>query len=278
MKSGKWHEAIELILKPRQGEHDKELAEARQIYAETKDAHAAYAKIKRVDKIEARLLKGLQVHGNTNPVGALDSIPRNTRLMYIHAYQSFVWNHIVSQRIKQFGTDVIVGDLVYDKQKGKEDVTIETTECSEDNTNDDKDDEEENTNDAKDNKDNTNDDKDNKEDNTNNDKDNKKDNTKDENDITSSEEKITDSNADKGTEEKSESTKESGNLTEEHEDAYNLPVVKILAEEDLPNYTLADVIMPQPGWKVTYPPYAKPWFDEFLSKDGLTTDLKQKNK
>lgn len=238
VNQGKWHEAIELILKPREREQDKELAEARRIYAETKDAHAAYAKIKRVDKIEARLLKGLQMSGNTNPVGALDSIPRNTRLMYMHAYQSFVWNHIVSRRIKQFGTDVIVGDLVYDKQDCKEDVTNKIMNCSLDNIND----------------------------------------VKDESDAATSEEKTIDLNADKGNEENSESAKASDDLTEEQEDAYDLPTIKVLTEEDLPNYTLADVIMPQPGWKVTYPSYAKAWFDEFLTNDGLTTDLRQKNK
>ncbi|EFN89955.1 Pseudouridylate synthase 7-like protein [Harpegnathos saltator] len=233
---GKWHEAIELILKPREREQDKELAEARQIYAETKDAHAAYARIKRVDKIEARLLKGLQISGNNNLVGALDFVPRNIRLMYIHAYQSFVWNHIVSRRIKQFGTNVIVGDLVYDKQNCKEDITNETTDRSLDDT----------------------------------------DNVKDESDVTSTEKKDIDSIVDKETEEKPETTKATDDLTEEG--VNDLPVVKILTKEDLSNYTLADVIIPQPGWKVTYPPYAKPWFDEFLDKDGLTTDLRQKNK
>ncbi|KYM77823.1 Pseudouridylate synthase 7 like protein [Atta colombica] len=170
---GKWHEAIELILKPRP-EKDNELAEVRRIYAESKDARAAYDKLKRIDTIEARLLKGLQILGDKNPLGVLDSIPRNIRLMYIHAYQSFVWNHIVSKRIKQFGTEVVVGDLIYDKQNCKETINSE--------------------------------------------------------------------------------------------------------KEDLSNYTLADVVMPQPGWKVTYPPYAKAWYDEFLAKDGLTTDLRQNNK
>ncbi|KYN27710.1 Pseudouridylate synthase 7 like protein [Trachymyrmex cornetzi] len=170
---GEWHEAIELILKPRP-EKDNELAEVRRIYAESKDARAAYAKLKRIDTIEARLLKGLQISGDKNPLGVLDSIPRNIRLMYIHAYQSFVWNHIVSKRIKQFGTEVVIGDLVYDKQNCKETINDE--------------------------------------------------------------------------------------------------------KEDLSNYTLADVVMPQPGWKVTYPPYAKAWYNEFLAKDGLTTDLRQNNK
>ncbi|XP_029677051.1 pseudouridylate synthase 7 homolog [Formica exsecta] len=220
---GKWHEAIELILKPRPGEQDKELAEARQIYAETKDAHAAYAKIKRIDKIEARLLKGLQISGEKNPLGALDSIPRNIRLMYIHAYQSFVWNRIVSRRINQFGTNVIVGDLVYDKQSCQENITDETINYP--------------LNDSDDIR---------------------------ETDVISPEEINIDPAANEASEENLEQN--------------NFSIVKSLKEEDLPNYTLADVVVPQPGWKVTYPSYAKAWYDEFLTKDELTTNLKQNNK
>ncbi|XP_012526540.1 pseudouridylate synthase 7 homolog isoform X2 [Monomorium pharaonis] len=220
---GKWHEAIELILKPR-SENDKELTEARRVYAETKDARAAYAKLKRTDTIEARLLNGLQISSDKNPQGALDSIPRNIRLMYIHAYQSFIWNRIVSRRIKQFGTNVIVGDLVYDKQNCKEIINNESTDYSL-NDNDD---------------------------------------VIDKTNTTSVEEKDTDSM--------------SNETSKENVEQNDFPIVKILTEEDLSNYTLADVVMPQPGWKVTYPPYAKAWFDEFLAEDGLTTDLRQNNK
>lgn len=44
--------------------------------------------------------------------GAFNSIPRNLRLMYIHSYQSLVWNHIVSRRLEQFGMMPVAGDLI----------------------------------------------------------------------------------------------------------------------------------------------------------------------
>jgi tRNA pseudouridine13 synthase len=49
--------------------------------------------------------------------------------MYVHAYQSYVWNAIVSRRISQFGLKPIPGDLVFGRAgKGKIERMADTRE------------------------------------------------------------------------------------------------------------------------------------------------------
>lgn len=44
--------------------------------------------------------------------GALMTIPRTLRLMYVHAYQSLVWNTVAGKRWATYGSQVVQGDLV----------------------------------------------------------------------------------------------------------------------------------------------------------------------
>lgn len=54
----------------------------------------------------------------------------------------------------------------------------------------------------------------------------------------------------------------------------------MLTESDLPNYTIYDVVLPLPGYDITYPDnVVKTWYVEVLEEHGLCLDMpKQKVK
>jgi len=107
-----WREAIELILKPRANDRN-DVGACRKCWAETKDPQKALEKLGRRKCPERCLLSGLIKHAPKNDFcGALNWIPRTTRLMYVHAYQSLIWNSTVSSKVAQHGLSVRAGDLV----------------------------------------------------------------------------------------------------------------------------------------------------------------------
>ncbi|CAN1168033.1 Multisubstrate pseudouridine synthase 7 [Linum perenne] len=62
-----------------------------------------------------------------NHLQALKAIPRTLRMMYVHSYQSYLWNHAASMRFQKYGTQVVLGDLVYPKDDVKEKETVIAT-------------------------------------------------------------------------------------------------------------------------------------------------------
>jgi len=107
-----WQEAIDLILKPRPNDR-KDMEDCRAVWAETKDPAKAVEKLDRRKCPERCLLSGLIKHAFKNDFcGALNWIPRTTRLMYVHAYQSLIWNSTVSAKLQRHGLEPRIGDLV----------------------------------------------------------------------------------------------------------------------------------------------------------------------
>jgi len=113
----KWQEAIRMILLPRDPDdlQDPETRILGQWHAKTISTNQALERLRNegvVGGIKVRLLQGLQSRGANDYVGALASVPRNTRTMYLYAYQAYLWNRLVSRRVKEYGLRVLPGDLV----------------------------------------------------------------------------------------------------------------------------------------------------------------------
>ncbi|KAJ8382798.1 hypothetical protein SKAU_G00035760 [Synaphobranchus kaupii] len=107
-----WAEVMDLILKPRPGAEKGYLVRCREEWAASQDPEAALKKLPVKRCVEGQLLRGLSKYGKNNIITAFGLIPRNNRLMYIHSYQSLVWNTMVSRRLKAFGLKPVKGDLV----------------------------------------------------------------------------------------------------------------------------------------------------------------------
>ena len=78
------------------------------------------------------LLQGLERNLKDDLAGALGFLQKGTKLHYLQAYQSLLWNKAVSYRIQKFGFQVLVGDLVLlPKAENIQDENAKTKEDSE---------------------------------------------------------------------------------------------------------------------------------------------------
>ncbi|OTB20660.1 hypothetical protein K445DRAFT_17932 [Daldinia sp. EC12] len=86
-------------------------ARACSIFAETGKSQDALKCLPRRCHVESALMRHLDKQPR-DFLGALLSISRGMRTMYVHAYQSLVWNFAASKRWERFGLQVVKGDLV----------------------------------------------------------------------------------------------------------------------------------------------------------------------
>ncbi|KAL8730242.1 MAG: hypothetical protein Q9166_004219 [cf. Caloplaca sp. 2 TL-2023] len=92
---------------------DMARASALHAFETTGKSHPALDQLPRKFSAEACLIRHLARTGHQNDyLGALQTISRNLRLMYVHAYQSLMWNVAATARWKAHGNNVLPGDLV----------------------------------------------------------------------------------------------------------------------------------------------------------------------
>ena len=114
---GEWDAAVQLIMAPRSGDR-QDMADARAAWATSRDAKTALHRLPRGAAAERALMahyakRGTGPAGHNVAIPALTSIPRTLRMMYVHAYQSYLFNHAASHRVATYGLEAAVeGDLV----------------------------------------------------------------------------------------------------------------------------------------------------------------------
>jgi len=77
--------------------------------------------------LERMLCEGMlkQKGDQKNFLNAICNLPRNMRNLYLHAFQSYLWNTCASLRIRRLGYKLVVGDFVVKEKNQKTEEKIE---------------------------------------------------------------------------------------------------------------------------------------------------------
>lgn len=100
---GDWKSAARLILQPLPSDNES-MTQAKKLYLEG-NIKGALDLLPSRSLPEKAVLEGYLEFGPEHHLQSINKINRNTRTLYVHAYQSYVWNHVVSERVHRFGAE-----------------------------------------------------------------------------------------------------------------------------------------------------------------------------
>jgi tRNA pseudouridine13 synthase len=115
---GEWLRICQLLLDPDKDEQEP-VRTAKQIYRDTKDPREALKRLPKSAQIEKALFEHMARSPSPadhfkDPHKLFSKVDRRQRMLYVHAYQSYLWNQLVSSRWRQSGGRLVVGDVVRD--------------------------------------------------------------------------------------------------------------------------------------------------------------------
>lgn len=198
----RWVEAFDLILKPKNNDPEF-MVKAKDEWLNRRDPNAAIKHIPHwCRSIESSVLHGLaKYYGKNDFIGVFLRLPRNVRHLYIHSFQSFLWNQVATYRIQKMGAVPVVGDLV-NENKDQDDFYFEEEELLSDDESNGKD-----------------------------------------------------------------------QPSSIQSPVSRQPKIKSLTAEDLPNYTIFDVLIPIQGTQIMIPEsYIKEFYNKLLVEQGIDPD------
>ncbi len=118
LTKGDFKGAVETYVGAPQEKENDECYEARKYFEETGDIEGALERYPSMLTFERRILKRLKKDPEDH-VSALQTLPHNLLMMFIHSYQSYLFNRMISLRLKRDLplNDVLLGDVILPTDK-----------------------------------------------------------------------------------------------------------------------------------------------------------------
>mmetsp|Transcript_7628 Transcript_7628/g.11309 ORF Transcript_7628/g.11309 Transcript_7628/m.11309 type:complete len:619 (-) Transcript_7628:49-1905(-) len=124
---GNWKEVVDMMFASREGERD-DVTRAKEAFRDGR-YEDALQNLPRSMHTEKKVIEGL-IRSPRDFLGAYGRIPGNSRLICLHAFQSYVWNVAATHRIQTYGLQCVEGDIVV----SSDDVLAEAVDYIDDDT------------------------------------------------------------------------------------------------------------------------------------------------